>query len=218
MNTATISALRPAPVTATWICLAIAWGLFLLPVPGLGLFVGWPLNLVAFILAVVVMTRGRTAGGLIPLLASIVISPIIYFIGLAIFGAAIGGSGYDDYKARAEAAQTRAVEPVQVLEAPVATVDAQALYAAYNANEVSADNEFKGKRLAVTGIVSGINKDFMDKVYVEIETGQMFQSIHARGLSPDVAAALQKGQGIEVECTGAGLMVGSPILDNCELR
>ena len=87
---ATVAPTRTAPVKATWICLIIAWVLFLIPLPGAGLFVGWPLNLVAFILAIVVMTRGKTAGGLIPLLASIIVSPIVYFVGLAVLGAAVG--------------------------------------------------------------------------------------------------------------------------------
>lgn len=103
---ADVQTIKPAPVKATWICLAIAWLLFIIPIPGVGLFVGWPLNLVAFILAIVVMARGRTAGGLIPLIASIVVSPIVYFIGLAVFGAALGGTGaYQDYVERAAAAQ-----------------------------------------------------------------------------------------------------------------
>lgn len=97
---------KSAPIMATWICLLIAWVLFLVPVPGAGLFVGWPLNLVAFILAIVVMTRGRTVAGLIPLISSLVVSPIVYFIGLAIFTAVIGSSGnYADYVERAQAAQ-----------------------------------------------------------------------------------------------------------------
>lgn len=101
-----VQANKPAPVKATWICLAIAWLLFIIPIPGVGLFVGWPLNLVAFILAIVVMARGRTAGGLIPLLASIIVSPVVYFIGLAVFGAALGGTdAYQDYVERAAAAQ-----------------------------------------------------------------------------------------------------------------
>lgn len=94
MNTATevTPAPRPAPVTATWICLGLAWLLFVVPIPGAGLFVGWPLNLVAFILAIVVMSRGRTAAGLVPLIMSLVISPVIYFIGLAIFAVVLSSA------------------------------------------------------------------------------------------------------------------------------
>lgn len=81
-----------APVVGTWITLILAWILFLAPIPGLGLFIGWPLNLVAFILAIVVMSRGRTAQGLIPLILSLVVSPVVYFVGLGIFGVMLAGA------------------------------------------------------------------------------------------------------------------------------
>jgi hypothetical protein len=221
---ATVAPTRTAPVKATWICLVIAWVLFLIPLPGLGLFVGWPLNLVAFILAIVVMARGKTAGGLIPLLASIIVSPIVYFIGLAIFGAAVSGDAYKDYVDKAQAAQESAAVPAQEgvkgldLKPLPLEVSAADLFAAYEANEVAADNQYKGKLLAVTGTVAGINKDFTDEVYVEIGTSNQFMSIQARGIDPAVAAGLQKGTKVTVVCEGAGLMVGSPILNECAVR
>ena len=220
---ATVAPTRTAPVKATWICLIIAWVLFLIPLPGAGLFVGWPLNLVAFILAIVVMTRGKTAGGLIPLLASIIVSPIVYFVGLAVLGAAVGGDAYQDYKERAEAASTQLEAPINESAAGVdlkplpLEVSAADLFAAYEANEVAADNQYKGKQLAVTGTVAGINKDFTDEVYVEI-AGNEFLNIHARGIDPTVAAGLAKGTKITVVCEGGGLMMASPILNECEVR
>jgi len=75
-------------LTSTWICLILAWLLFLIPIPGTVL-IGGPLNLAAFILAIVVMSNGRVVGGLIALLSSLIISPIIYFLGLAIFTAVV---------------------------------------------------------------------------------------------------------------------------------
>lgn len=225
MNTATevTPAPRSAPVVATWVCLGLTWLLFVLPIPGAGLFVGWPLNLVAFILAIVVMTRGRTVAGLIPLIMSLVVSPIIYFVGLAIFAATVsGGAAYSDYKERAAAAasgsQAATAEYSDAAQVPeVIEVDARTLYRAYDANEVSADQVYKGKRLAVTGTVESIDKDFMDGIYVQISTGEMFSSVHAQGLPENIAASLSKGQRITVECTGGGLMLGSPMLDECEL-
>ena len=220
---ATVAPTRTAPVKATWICLIIAWVLFLIPLPGAGLFVGWPLNLVAFILAIVVMARGKTAGGLIPLLASIIVSPIVYFVGLAVLGAAVGGDAYQDYKERAEAANTQLEAPLNESAAGAdlkplpLEVSAADLFAAYEANEVAADNQYKGKQLAVTGTVAGINKDFTDEVYVEI-AGNEFLNIHARGIDPTVAAGLAKGTKITVVCEGGGLMMASPILNECEVR
>ncbi|MDH4571122.1 hypothetical protein [Salinicola acroporae] len=87
--TTSADATKSAPVKAVWALLIVAWICFLLPVPGIGLFVGCPLNFVAFIVAIVVITRGRTGMGITQLIVSLVVSPIIYFIGLAIFGAAM---------------------------------------------------------------------------------------------------------------------------------
>ncbi len=77
---------RPAPVRApvalVWIVLGVAWGAFLLPWAGSGLLIGWPLNLVAFVLGIVIMVRGRTVAGLLALAASVVVSPLVYLLGL----------------------------------------------------------------------------------------------------------------------------------------
>lgn len=220
MSSTAMTEAKPAPIKATWITLVIAWVLFLLPIPGVGLFVGGTLNLVAFILAIVVMARGRTVGGLIPLLSSLILSPIIYFIGLAIFGVAVSNSSYNDYAERAKAAAAE-VNSAQggTATAPVALeVTAGQLFAAYDANEVAADNSYKGKTLKVSGTVAGINKDFTDEVYIELAGGNEFQSIQARGLPQDVAAGLSKGQSVIVECVGDGLMMTLPMLKDCNLR
>jgi hypothetical protein len=72
---------------AAWVCLAVAWLMFLVPFPGTGLFIGWPLNLVAFILAIVAMSKMGASAGLWQLLASLIVSPIVYFVGIGIFAA-----------------------------------------------------------------------------------------------------------------------------------
>ena len=220
MNAATEAtpATKPAPVKATWICLIIAWVLFLLPIPGVGMFVGWPLNLVAFILAIVVMTRGLTGKGLIPLIASLVVSPIIYFIGLAVLaGAAVSGDAYKDYKARAEAVSAAKTEQ----SAPAADaikITARELFKAYSANEVAADSRFKGKPIEITGIVESISSDITDEPVVQLAGGEMFQMVHANGLDTATAAGLSKGQEITLACTGAGEVIGMPSLSDCSLR
>ncbi|OHV11183.1 hypothetical protein [Kushneria phosphatilytica] len=89
MSEATASLASRAPVKATWIVMLVAWICFLVPVPGLGMFVGWPLNLVAFITAIVVITRGRTGAGITQIVCTLIVSPAIYFIGLAIFSAMV---------------------------------------------------------------------------------------------------------------------------------
>jgi len=75
MNVA-VEASDQAPVKSTWVVLLIAWVMFLLPIPFSGIFIGWPLNLVAFILSIVVMAKGRTQSGIILLLLTLVASPL----------------------------------------------------------------------------------------------------------------------------------------------
>jgi hypothetical protein len=79
-------AVHPAPVKAGWILLIAAWIFFLIPIPGFGP-IGWALNLGAFIVAIVVMTRGRSGIGLVQLLCALLVSPFVYFIGLAVAAA-----------------------------------------------------------------------------------------------------------------------------------
>lgn len=72
------------PVAAGWITLALAWLMFLIPIPGLGIL-GWAVNLAALIVGIVVLSKGATGNGIAQIVASIVVSPIVYFIGLALF-------------------------------------------------------------------------------------------------------------------------------------
>ncbi len=78
-----------APVTAGWVLLGVTWLLFLIPFPGLGIL-GWVVNLVAFIVAIIVITRDEVAHGAIQLVCSLVVSPIVYFIGLVLFVGVLG--------------------------------------------------------------------------------------------------------------------------------
>lgn len=73
------------PVKAGWICLIVAWALFIIPVPGLGM-VGWAFNFAAFIISIIVMVKGRVGAGVAQMVSSLALSPVIYFIGLGILG------------------------------------------------------------------------------------------------------------------------------------
>ena len=75
---------RP-PVKAGWICLIVAWVLFLIPIPGLGI-IGWALNLAAFIISIIVMVKGRVGAGVAQMVCALTVSPIMYFVGLGILG------------------------------------------------------------------------------------------------------------------------------------
>lgn len=93
-------------IKSGWVLLVIAWVLFLVPVPGLGI-VGWVLNFVAFIIAIVVLSKGRTGPGIAQLLCSLLASPIVYFIGLGVMMNAMGNIGSGTEKARTSLAKAQ---------------------------------------------------------------------------------------------------------------
>jgi tRNA_anti-like len=103
---------------------------------------------------------------------------------------------------------------------PALAVSALKLYLDYQANEVAADNVYKGKQLEVTGMVTSIRKDFLDNVILEMATTNEFESVDAYLVKEDdaKAASLQKGNEVMVICEGGGMTVGSPMLRSCSLR
>ena len=116
---------------------------------------------------------------------------------------------------------TASVATRAAMEAPVAlSVTAPKLWPDYQANEVAADNVYKGKQLLVEGAVNGINKDFTDSIYITLSTFNEFESVHAEinGNYQTEAASLRRGQIIKVRCEGGGMVIGSPVLRDCSIQ
>lgn len=139
---------------------------------------------------------------------------VVIFVGLMALGYF---ASKDDKQA---AASTEREAPVaHAASEPPLSVTAGKLFRDYQANEVAADNIYKGHRLDVTGSVQSINKDFADGTYVQLRTDNEFMGVHANLEKSEVAAAagLARGQQISVVCTGGGMLVGSPILRECQI-
>ncbi len=196
--------------------LGIAWLCFLIPFPGLGLFLGWPLNLVAFILAVVAMAKGGAGKGIAQLLLSLVASPLVYLVGVVVFAGTVRAIGQPALDAQANVDKGRQQD---ITIAPVAPVEitARQLHRDYEANEVAADVLYKGKRLLITGEVASIQTDLMDKPQVQLKAGSVDQ-VMISGLSREEAGALGKGDTVLAACTGNGMILGSPMTRDCELQ
>lgn len=216
---ATTTSGSPAASRASWICLLIAWVCFIVPIPGIGLFIGWPLNLVAFILAIVAMAKRGAMSGLLQLLASLIVSPIVYFIGLAIFGAALTSAADAEKKMAADsgfsAPAAEDARGVSIDGADAIVVTAAELFSAYKANEVAADQRYKGKPLKVSGTVEEIASDVMDDAVVQLHAGGFMEQVNASVLSKADAAQLSKGQRVTLLCKGGGEVIGFPMLEDC---
>jgi hypothetical protein len=89
--------------------------------------------------------------------------------------------------------------------------------AAYDSNEIAADNEFKGKRILLSGIINSIDKDFKDDGYITLQSSGLI-GVHAQLSASGMvgAASFNKGQQIGLVCTGTGRVLTIATLDNCE--
>lgn len=99
-------------------------------------------------------------------------------------------------------------------------VTSNELFAAYEANEIAADEKYKGKKLLVTGTVASIDKDAFGGLNLQLATPNMFSSTMCRMERSEKAKhmELRKGETVKLLCTGRGMILGSPSLDDCVLK
>jgi len=140
----------------------------------------------------------------------------ILFI-LSIVGAIIAGNS--DSNKQASQTQTDQSTSTQTQEAPAKpaepaiSVTAAQLIQAYDANELSADQKYKGKVAKITGKVSSIQK-MMGSSFITLGSGKDFEVISVQAFFDESQegklASLQKGQQLTVQCTidGKSMNIG----------
>lgn len=114
-NTVTVT----APVKAAIICLALAWGFAILPIPFISMMGMIVMNIASFILAIICMSRNAVRPGVGVLAGSLIGTPIMYFVGLAVLGAGIASSlsNYNKHVVAAPPVQNNSVPAVQSAKA-----------------------------------------------------------------------------------------------------
>ena len=100
---------------------------------------------------------------------------------------------------------------------PSLKVSAVKLYNDYNANEIAADEKYKGKIIEVTGVVRDIGNDIMDNAYVTLIGDQYFGDIQCYFDEKSIVAGLSKGKKITVIGNCSGLMMNVQV-NNCIVR
>ena len=90
------------------------------------------------------------------------------------------------------------------------------LVASYTQNEVSADENFKGKSFYVVGHIDHIGKDIMDDIYVTLGSSDVIRSVQCYIDDKDAVSQLQKGQKITIYGECDGLMMNVQ-MKNCKL-
>jgi hypothetical protein len=98
-------------------------------------------------------------------------------------------------------------------------VTAKEYESAYDANEIAADNRYKGKKLLVSGVLSGVEKDFTGSGFLDLAgTNPFLPGVHAgiMDASLSVAADMKKGQRLNLVCIGAGRVATIAVLNECQ--
>ena len=100
---------------------------------------------------------------------------------------------------------------------PSVIITASKLYKEYNANEIAADEKYKGKIIEVTGVIRDIGNDIMDNAYITLVGDEYFGDIQCYFNEKSVVAKLSKGKRITVIGSCSGLMINVQI-NNCIVR
>lgn len=103
--------------------------------------------------------------------------------------------------------------------AAVLDVTAGELRAAYEANEVAAQQRFGGQTLRVSGTIAEIGLDITDDPMIVFESGDRFSQTQAgfTKADADAIAGLSKGEALTVLCERVSEVAGTPILSRCTL-
>jgi hypothetical protein len=101
----------------------------------------------------------------------------------------------------------------------VVSVGALRLWRDYEANEVAADNRYKGKKLRVAGRVASVEKNAIGQPVVHLVSGNpVFLTMATLdSAQTQSAAALVRGQQVVVQCVGAGRMLRMALLESCAI-
>jgi hypothetical protein len=119
----------------------------------------------------------------------------------------------------AENNKLSAIDKVTAATVPLIEVTAHDLEAAYHANEVAADDRFKGKLVRVTGVIKRISKDILDDPHIFLASDDAFGGVMCsfRGGVADGIESLVAGQRAALRGVGDGYFMGSPTLRTCAI-
>jgi ABC-type Na+ efflux pump permease subunit len=149
---------------------------------------------------------------------------IAVFIGLAVLGSLLPEPTQEE-KIAAAAKRIAAEEEEMRTEKAAADarrssaikVSASQLFAAYQANEMAAQQQFDGRVLEVSGRISGVELDFNDDPVVKLQTQNQFMpvSVYLTDEFKSAAAGLNKGDNALFLCEEVSEVISMPQLKGC---
>lgn len=223
----TVAASKPAPwARLSWIVLVLAWIALLLP--SLRVVAGVPLAVIGLVLALLAARASRRTG-LPPLVAAVLVSPLLYFMaapGGAIAPRLLGEESTTDATSPADAAPTPATSapaPASTVGSPrledsarafMTSITAVELASAYAYDRAEADRLYRDKGLLLTGMVADTGRDGSALTLAAND----YPPVRAQGLKPEVVAALRPEQQITLACRGAGATGNAAEVVDCSMQ
>ncbi len=106
-----------------------------------------------------------------------------------------------------------------ITSTPALPIDPDTLFSEYEANEVRADEKYKGKRIQVSGYVDSIGKDIVDDIYITLKTKNPIFKVQCffDKSQTNALASLKKDSFVMVTCRCNGKF-GNVLLKDCALR
>ena len=97
-------------------------------------------------------------------------------------------------------------------------ISAKKLYREYDSNEVLADEKYKGKQIAVTGVISDIGKDIFNDPYITLSGGYLDNvNCYFDKESIKIISKIRKGQKLTVIGKCNGKVITDVIIKDCEI-
>jgi hypothetical protein len=99
-------------------------------------------------------------------------------------------------------------------------ISAETLYRAYDANEVAADEKYKGKAVIITGKIQNIGKDILGSPFVIVGGSGMLdgvQCMFAKSATSSLASLI-KGRTVTIGGTVSGKMLSWVMMSDCQLQ
>lgn len=97
-------------------------------------------------------------------------------------------------------------------------ITAKELEKIYANNEAKGDQEFYKKKIIITGTINSINSTIGNIPVINLKTNSSFSNVmlHLAKKYRNLAAELNKNQNISFACIGGGVIIGSPVLNECQ--
>ncbi|MGB5109660.1 MAG: hypothetical protein WBO07_07805 [Formosimonas sp.] len=174
-----------------------------------GVLLGIGIFLVPIVFAWFTLQKGRST-----------LSKVLAFgwLIIGLFVALSGGNTASTSTTTSPAATSKA-ETEQAMIAALPAITVAQLSQAYNDNTVAADQQFKGKKFKVAGIVSDISTDIMGDPYISMQGGNEFMQPQFSFDKDDSSqlAQIKKGMKLTIVCEGAGDIAKTPISKDCKI-